>query len=130
MNSYINDFVTIINKNQYDLKETLIAKSNFLDNLNSNMDYGFFDNDNIKHLFFQQDEQKYVEILCNPEIFDECQFYDAIYFFEDKKNEYRCKDKEFFEFYDKLQELFYKKMELIYPNEKDELMTDCWNKPN
>jgi Ran GTPase-activating protein (RanGAP) involved in mRNA processing and transport len=111
------------------IKQSLVTRSNFLENITADTDCNFFKNNNTKELFFSLDELEYVDLLISPKDYDECEFYDAIYFFENKKNNFRCIDKQHFEYYDKLQELFYKKMELVYPNEKDEVIPDSWNKP-
>lgn len=110
-------------------KEFLIKKTEFLNKLIENMDTNVFNNDSFANVFFKDDEIDYVSFLTSSDSYEECDFYDAIYFFEDKKNKYRCKNKEYFEYYDKLQELFYIKMETLYPNEKDEVVADRWDKP-
>ena len=108
-------------------KDFLIKKSEFLNKLRENKDSDVFNNDSFVHIFFEDDEIDYVSLLTSSDSYEECEFYDAIYFFEDKKNEYRCKDKEYFEYYDKLQELFYIKMDTLYPNEKDAVVADRWD---
>jgi hypothetical protein len=114
--------------NDSEHKNFLIKKCEFLNKLIENMDNDVFNNDSFARVFFKDDETDYVSLLTSSDSYEECVFYDAIYFFEDKKNMYRCKYKEYFEYYDKLQELFYIKMELIYPNEKDEVVADRWDK--
>ena len=127
------ELTNIINK--YSLNESIdknifcVDKTSFLKTLTASSDLSFLNDENVKKLFFDNDEYQYVDTLYNSEICDECEYYDAIQFFEDKKNEYRCVNKEFFEYYDQIQEIFYKKMELYYPNEKDEYVEDRWDKP-
>jgi hypothetical protein len=120
-------FKTISNDEEH--KGFLIKKTNFLTKLNETLDEKIFNTETFINMFFENDEHDYVYLLSSSDNNEECYFYDAIYYFEDKKNNYRCKDKEFFEYYDKLQELFYTKMELIYPNEKDEAIPDKWDTP-
>jgi hypothetical protein len=131
------ELVQIINKYNYSLiknynKEQihnfLIDKTVFLSDLDGNSDFSFLENEDIRKLFFNEDDEHYCELLCNPTNFEECDFNDAILYFEDIKNSFRYKNKEHFEYYDSLQELFYKVYEKHYPDEKYEHMPDCWNK--
>lgn len=103
-------------------------KSNFISTLDVNSDLSFLEDPIAKQLFFTQEEETYCDILCNPNDYEEYEFIEAIYFFEQIKNKYRCKNKEYFEYYDKLQELFYKKLELQFPDCKYENVPDRWDK--
>ena len=110
-------------------KEFLIKKNNILDKLNKYTKNDIFNMKIFQNLYFENNEQENIYmLLLIDDMYNECEFYDAIYYFEDKKNKYRCRDKEYFEYYNKLQELFYKKMELVYPNEKNDIIQDKWNK--
>ena len=66
-------------------------------------------------------------MLNNPEsIVDPDDFEEAIIYFEDLKDNHRKINKDVFEFYDELQEVFYKYLKIYY-NISYEYIKDDWN---
>jgi len=136
LNKYNHKNVNTFNFDE--LREYLISKTNLLDKiiLNDQVDMEYYHSDKFKKLFYDELsdelEKDFNELLYNlySELPTESDFNNAIIFYEGLKNNYRHKDKEFFEYYDKFQELFYQRFETVYHELKDDdVKQDYWNKP-
>lgn len=126
---YITLNIKSLNIDEY--KQYLIDKTKLLEELkNNDVNFEYYSSDEFKKLVYgdKHIDENYNDMLECSEKYLECDFYDAIFYYEKIKNQYRCKDKEHFEYYDMFQELFYKKMEEIYPIEKEEAIPDKWDR--
>ena len=126
----------IIKCSSYD--KIIVKITNFFDKMKKQENWYLYEKVyDFRELIISEDVKEHLHLLCeftdienykNGEgTFTENDYYDAIMIIENLKDKYRFKNKEYFEYYDTLQELFYQQMECLFPNEKDEYKPDKWD---